>query len=91
MKLQYGKFVNELANCLHVMQKGESIEKSFNLVDEDCGYNIVVELTYYDDLYYITVNGVKVYATSKNACVYYDINEMYKILDIIHAVNKFIR
>lgn len=91
MKVNYDKFISELAVCVKAMEKGERFKKTFNLLDEDCGYNIVVNVEDFYGAYQIIVNGKRVYYTTKNACIYNELNEFYKILDIITAVNKFIR
>lgn len=91
MKVNYEQFISEVSKCVLRMRKGEDVEKIFYLFDENCGYDMHIKIARIYNVYEIIINDIIAYTTTITACKYNDINEMYKILDIIRAVNKFIK
>lgn len=91
MKVNYQEFIEELSEDVKEMIAEKAIYKCYHIIDDDCGYNIFVNVYSYNSGYKIDVNEKDVYYTTSKFCKEDEIYELFKILDIISAVNRFIK
>lgn len=91
MEVNYEQFVQELTKCVQDMTNGKKVSKSFKLIDIYCGFYMNVRIECCDNIYFIYVNDVEVYYTTKRYCDFKGESEVYKILDILSAVKHFVK